>query len=94
MSSHATSLRALDQARWRFATALTFVMIFLYFGFMLLIAFKKEWMGQTITPGLSIGVAMGAALILSCWLLIFIYVQWCNRVYDPEIARLRAEKKH
>ena len=32
---------------------------------------------------------LGALVIVSCWVLTWIYVRWANTRYDPEIERLR-----
>jgi uncharacterized membrane protein (DUF485 family) len=69
--------------------ALTGAMLVVYFGFILLIAFAKDFLGRTITEGLSVGMALGVLVILSTWALTWAYVRWANRVYEPELDRLR-----
>ena len=83
------NVRSLARTRWRVALGLTTVMILVYFGFILLIAFDKPLMARLLTPGLSVGVLVGALVIVAAWLLTLIYVQWANRVYDPALERLR-----
>jgi len=34
-------------------------------------------------------MALGVVVILATWALTWIYVSWANRVYEPEIERLR-----
>ena len=87
--SHARSLAALSAARWRIALALTLVMMTLYFGFILLVAYDKARLGRQLVPGLSLGILLGASVIVAAWLLIWIYSRWANRHYDREVARLR-----
>jgi len=82
-------LRKLDAARWRVATVLTAAMMVLYFGFILLVAFDKPLLGTIIAPGLSIGVLLGALLIVAAWVLIWIYVRWANVHYDAAIDAIR-----
>jgi uncharacterized membrane protein (DUF485 family) len=62
--------------------------IVLYFGFILLIAFNKSLMGSLIRPGLSVGILMGAMVIVLSWLLTWLYVRWMNAHYDPELRDL------
>jgi len=76
--------------RWRVALGLTTLMVLVYFGFVLLVAWDKPFMGRLLSPGLSIGIVLGALVIVSAWILTWAYVQWANRVYDPELARSRA----
>ena len=83
-------LRRLDAARRRIAGTLTVVMMVLYFGFILLIAYAKPLLTTVLVPGLSLGILLGALLILAAWLLIWIYVRWANRHYDTAVAALRA----
>lgn len=75
--------------RWRIALVLTGVMLFTYFGFVLLVAYDKPLLGSTLAPGLSIGILLGASVIVVAWVVTGIYVRWANTVYDVELARLR-----
>jgi uncharacterized membrane protein (DUF485 family) len=82
-------LRALDTARWRIAVTLTLAMTLIYVGFILLIAYAKPLLATPIAEGLSLGILLGALVIVSAWLLIAIYVRWANRHYDTALAALR-----
>jgi uncharacterized membrane protein (DUF485 family) len=64
-------------------------MLVVYFGFILLIAFAKDFLAERVVSGLSVGMALGVFVILATWVLTWIYVRWANRVYEPEVARLR-----
>jgi uncharacterized membrane protein (DUF485 family) len=88
MSDREDRLRRLAQRRDRFAATLTAAIIVLYFGFILLIAFNKALMGSLIRPGLSVGILMGAMVIVVSWLLTWLYVRWMNAHYDPELRDL------
>ncbi len=89
MSERLRSLRALANQRWRISLWLTAVMMFVYFGFILLVAFNKGLMGKTLVPGLSIGILLGALTIVMAWILIFIYVRWTNNNYDDQLENIR-----
>ena len=84
-------LRRLDDARRRVAGTLTIAMMVLYFGFILLIAYGKAFLTTTIAPGLSVGILLGALVIVAAWALIWVYVRWANRHYDTAIANLRKD---
>jgi uncharacterized membrane protein (DUF485 family) len=86
-SENTRELRALARARGRVAVTLTALMIVIYFGFIALIAFKKEVLARLIVPGLSLGILLGALVIVASWLLTWYYVRWTNAHYD---ARLEA----
>jgi len=82
-------LHQLAAIRWRLQIALTLAMVALYFGFILLIAYDKELLARLIVPGLSLGILLGALVIVSSWLLTWVYVRWANTHYDAELDRLR-----
>lgn len=84
MSSHALHVR-----RWRLAIALTGAVMLIYFGFILLIAYKKELMGTLLTRGLTVGILLGALVIVSSWLLTWFYVRWANTHFDAALKDLR-----
>jgi len=72
------------------AITLTIAMIAIYFGFILLVAFNKPLLGRLVSPGLSLGVLLGACVIVFSWILTWIYVRWANRHYDPALRDLRS----
>lgn len=82
-------LKALDAARWRIAVGLTLAMMVLYFGFILLVAYAKPLLAHIVVPGLSLGILLGALVIVAAWVLIWIYVRWANRHYDVAIDAFR-----
>jgi uncharacterized membrane protein (DUF485 family) len=82
-------LAKLAAARWRMAIALTTAMMVIYFGFILLVAFNKPLLGVQLITGLSLGVLLGALVIVAAWVLIWIYVRWANTHYDAAIAGIR-----
>ena len=90
--NHTDQLRALDTARWRIAIALTAAMMVLYFGFILLVAYAKPLLATLVVPGLSLGILLGALVIVAAWVLIWIYVRWANRHYDAAVAVLRGKR--
>jgi uncharacterized membrane protein (DUF485 family) len=83
------SVDSLAAARWRIAIGLTVAMMVVYFGFILLVAFDKPLLGRSVVPGLSLGMLLGALVILTAWVLMWIYVRWANAHYDTAIAGMR-----
>ncbi len=88
-SSRDHSLESIAAARWRMAITLTIAMMAVYFGFILLVAFNKPLLGQQVVTGLSLGMLLGALVILSAWVLMWIYVRWANAHYDVAIRGMR-----
>jgi uncharacterized membrane protein (DUF485 family) len=89
MSDRQERLRALAATQWRIAVTLTAATVAVYFGFILLVAFQGPLLGRLIVPGLSVGILLGALVIVTSWLLTWIYVWWANTRYDEELRRLR-----
>lgn len=89
MTDQHAALRALARRRWKVALTLTAAMVVMYFGFIALIAFDKPVLGHLLAPGLSLGVLLGALVIVVSWLLTWVYVRWANTRYDAELHRLK-----
>ncbi len=87
------TLSILSRQRWRIATALSVVMTGVYFGFVLLIAFDKPRVGTILAPGLSVGILLGALVIVAAWIVTWIYVRWANSHLDRRVNELRAEER-
>jgi uncharacterized membrane protein (DUF485 family) len=82
-------IRRIAAARWRVAILLTTAMMAIYFGFILLVAYGKPLLTTTIAPGLSVGILLGALVIVSAWILMLIYVRWANRHHDVAVRAVR-----
>jgi uncharacterized membrane protein (DUF485 family) len=93
MTELSTEVRDLAAAQWRLALRLTGAMMAVYFGFILMVAYGKAWLGTLLAPGLSLGMLLGALVIVSAWALIWIYVSWANRHYDREVDSIRGRSQ-
>ena len=83
-------LQALAAQRWRIALTLTISMIVLYFGFIALIAYDRPLLAKLVAPGLTLGILLGALVIVVSWLLTYGYVRWANTHYDVALRELNA----
>jgi uncharacterized membrane protein (DUF485 family) len=79
-------MHAIAAARFRLAVILTVIMLVAYFGFILLVAFNKALLSILLTQGLSLGILLGALVIVCAWILSLIYVNWANNHYDRVVA--------
>lgn len=91
MTDRYQALEALARAQWRLALRLTGAMLAIYLGFILLVAWAKPLLGTLLVRGLSLGTLLGALVIVSAWVLIWIYVRWANRHYDEAISSIRGK---
>jgi len=89
MNEKQQALEALAAAQWRLALRLTAAMMAVYFAFILLVAWAKPLLARQLVPGLSVGILLGAFVIVAAWVLIRIYVRWANSHYDATVARIR-----
>jgi len=92
MNDSRDRLAELTRAQWRLALRLTATMMAAYFGFILMVAYRKDLLGRLLVPGLSVGTLMGVLLIVLAWVLINVYVRWANGHYDTTVASLRKER--
>ncbi|MEJ1156812.1 DUF485 domain-containing protein [Prosthecomicrobium sp. N25] len=78
--------------RTSFGWQLTILMLVIYYGFILVVAFKKEWLAVKLGAGvMTVGIPVGVAVILSAFVLTGIYVARANRDYDALIASIKEE---
>jgi uncharacterized membrane protein (DUF485 family) len=77
--------------RWRVSLLLTAGLFVLYYGYILLVATNKTLLARRVGDVTTLGILLGAAVIVGAWALTAIYVVWANRYHDPEAARLRRQ---
>jgi uncharacterized membrane protein (DUF485 family) len=73
-------LQEFARARRSVSLSLSIVMLVVYFGFVLLAAFGKGFMAETLVPGLSWGILLGALVIVTAFALTGVYVRATNRL--------------
>lgn len=81
--------RELVARRWSFSLTLTALMLIVYFGFVLLLAFDKSVLAQPIGAHLTLGIPVGIGVILFAWILTGIYVRWANSYYDTTVQQIK-----
>jgi len=78
--------------RTRFGWLLACAMLVVYYGFILLIAFKKELLGIPIGQGVTTtGIPVGLFVIVFTVLITGIYVRHANHRYDELTAAIHRE---
>ena len=84
--------RALVRRRARLAWLLTIIMLVIYFGYILLVAFRRDILAAPIGDGVtSLGIPVGLGVILAGVGLTAIYVHQANCHIDPLLEDLRRE---
>jgi uncharacterized membrane protein (DUF485 family) len=60
----------------------------IYFGFILVLAFRKDLLAIKVGEHLTVGVPVGLAVILAACVLTGIYVAWANSAYDECVKNI------
>lgn len=70
--------------RGRFAALLSAIVLVAYYGFMMVVAFKPALLHHNLSEGsvLTIGMPIGAGIIIVSWLLTGLYVYRANTDFD------------
>lgn len=85
--------QALVHERGRLAWRLTGAMLVIFFGFILLVAFGRGFLGQPVASGwtMTVGIPIGLGVIVSGIALTAIYVRRANRRFDGLTREIREE---
>jgi uncharacterized membrane protein (DUF485 family) len=85
----------LVKTRSKFAWTLTIVMLVIYFGFVLVIAFDPKLLGTPLSANsvTTVGIPVGIGVILSAFILTGIYVRRANGEFDALTAKIKEKAK-
>ncbi len=70
---------------------LTIVMLVMYFGFIILIAYYKPFMSIKVSGAIPIGIPIAMGVIVFSWVLTGVYVMWANSNYDNLVRKVIAK---
>ncbi len=77
----------LKAKRNRFGWTLAIIMLIVYYGYIALIAFNKEFLAQPIGSGVTtLGIPLGMGVIVFTIIITVIYVRRANTEYDAITA--------
>lgn len=69
---------------------LTMTELFIYFGFILMVAFNKEFLASKLGEGvITVGIPIGIGVIVASFILTGIYVYIANRDYDELSEKIK-----
>jgi uncharacterized membrane protein (DUF485 family) len=84
--------QSLRSKRSRFGWTLTLAMLIVYYGFILLIAFRKDLLAVRIGDGvMTWGIPVGFGVIVFTVVVTAIYVQRANSEYDELSEKVKRE---
>lgn len=83
----------LVSSRSVFSIWMTIAVMVVYYGYILLIAFDKEWLGTKMAEGMttSVGIPLGVGVIVITIILTNIYVRRANTEFDQLNAEIIKE---
>ena len=85
------AFKNLVKKRWAFSLIMSGLMLFVYFGFLISIAFNKAIFAIKIHQNLTLGIVLGFGIIIFAWLMTGIYVKWANSSYDNTVEELKKQ---
>ncbi|WP_395666815.1 DUF485 domain-containing protein [Methylocella sp.] len=84
----------LVRRRSSFGWTLSIIMLVIYIGYILLIAYAPHFLGTRIGDSvITIGIPIGVAVILSAFILVGVYVGRANALYDGLIHDIVEEAR-
>jgi len=87
--------RELIEKRQRFAFLLSIIMLIIYVGFIMLIAFAPHWLGTPLHAGTTVtrGIPIGIGVILISFVLTAVYVWRANSEFERLTRAVLSEVK-
>ncbi|WP_288881635.1 DUF485 domain-containing protein [uncultured Kosakonia sp.] len=87
--------RELVEKRQRFAFLLSIIMLIIYVGFIMLIAFAPHWLGTPLHAGTTVtrGIPIGIGVILISFVLTAVYVWRANSEFERLTRAVLSEVK-
>lgn len=85
----------LVRTRGRFAWTLSFIVLAVFYGFVMLVAFQPALLGRPIAEGsmFTVGVVVGVGIFVGFWLMTALYVRRANGEFDAITADVVAEAR-
>lgn len=85
------AFKKLVKNRWNISLTFTFLMLFVYIGFLMVVAYHKETLKMPIGDSLNLAIIVGLGIIIFSWLITGVYVYWANNYYDAEVKEIKKD---
>lgn len=83
------AFKKLVKNRWNISLTFTFLMLFVYIGFLMVVAYQKETLKMPIGESLNLAIIVGIGIIIFSWLITGVYVYWANNYYDADVKEIK-----
>ncbi|MEJ7694438.1 DUF485 domain-containing protein [Daejeonella sp.] len=85
------AFKKLVKNRWNISLTLTFLMLFVYIGFLMVVAYHKETLKMPVGDSLNLAIIVGIGIIIFSWLITGVYVYWANNYYDAAVKEIKKD---
>ena len=85
------AFRKLVKNRWNISLTFTFLMLFVYIGFLMVVAYHKETLKMPVGDSLNLAIIVGIGIIIFSWLITGVYVYWANNYYDASVEEIKKD---
>lgn len=91
----------LVQKQRKLSWTLTLIMLVIYIGFILLVAYNKEFLHSSFSGVISWGIPLGIGVIVASFVLCWVYASISNKAFDrlnkeaiDEVNQIASKAKH
>ena len=81
----------LQRAKNRISLVLTAATMAAFYGFVVLLGWHNDWLGQSFSGSINRGIPLGIGVIVLSWILTGVYTRWANSRYDALVERVKAK---
>jgi len=85
------AFKKLVKNRWNISLTFTFLMLFVYIGFLMVVAYHKETLKMPVGDSLNVAIIVGIGIIIFSWLITGVYVYWANNYYDAAVKEIKKD---
>lgn len=83
------AFKRLKMEKWIVSVILGLMVMVLYYGFILLMAYNKPFFANKVTESITVGIPLGVFVLASTIGITAIYVIWANTSYDRLVNKVR-----
>ena|SRR5690606_32263625 len=85
------AFKKLVRNRWKVSLIFTFIMLVVYIGFLLVIAYDNGVLKMPVGDSVNLAIIVGLSIIIFSWLITGAYVYWANNYYDTSVSEIKKD---
>ncbi|MHB1179378.1 MAG: DUF485 domain-containing protein [Daejeonella sp.] len=85
------AFKKLVKTRWNISLSFTFIMLFVYIGFLMVVAYHKDTLKMPLGDSFNLAIVVGLGIIIFSWLITGVYVYWANNYYDASVKEIKKD---